>query len=87
MTGVTSQVLATVNAPYGVSLSAHRLAALIADPKSASGFNAPVFAFFSEVPPALQKQFIKGMGVDAAQVSKVANQLSVLSGYTLPLAA
>jgi|GEM_PF-1976432 len=49
MAKAASLVLATVNAPYGANLSAHQLAALIADPKSASDFNAPVFSFFSEV--------------------------------------
>jgi hypothetical protein len=56
------------------------------DPKSASDFNAPVFSFFSEVPAAIQKTFLKDMGVDLGEASKVAHQLSKLSGYTLPLA-
>lgn len=82
-----TQVLATVNAPYGANLSAHQLAAMIADPKSASDFVGPVFAFFSEVSLSAQQQFIVDMGVDPAKVSKVANTLSKLSGYALPLAA
>jgi hypothetical protein len=84
---VAIQVLTTVNAPYGANLSAHQLAAMIADPKSASDCNALVFAFFSEVSPFLQKQFIEDMMVDKVQVAKVASQFSELSGYTLPLAA
>ena len=60
---------------------------MIADPKSASDYSAPVFAFFSEVSPALQKQFVAGMMVDQVQVGKVASQFSKLSGYALPLAA
>lgn len=87
MSDVETLVLTTVNAPYGVDLSAHQLAALIADPGSAHEFNASVFAFFSEVSPALQQQFIAGMGVDSEQVSAVASQFARLSGYTLPLAA
>lgn len=87
MTNVATQVLATVNAPYGASLDAHALAALIADSKSASNFVAPVFAFFSEVPLATQTQFIATMGVDAAKAGAVADQMSKLSGYSLPLAA
>jgi hypothetical protein len=87
MTYVATQVLTTVNAPYGADLSAHQLAAMLTDPKSASDFSAPVFAFFSEVPAAVQKQFLDGMGVDQAQASAVAGQLSKLSGYKLPLAA
>ena len=87
MTSVATQVMTTVNAPYGAELSAHQLAAMIADPKSASDFNAPVFAFFSEVPTALQEEFIDDMGVDQKQVCKVASQLSKASGYALPLVA
>jgi hypothetical protein len=86
MAKAASLVLATVNAPYGANLSAHQLAALIANPKSASDFNAPVFSFFSEVTPALQLQFVEEMGVDAGKVGAVASQFSHLSGYALPLA-
>lgn len=87
MKNVATQVMTTVNAPYGADLSAHQLAAMVADPQSAVEFSAPVFSFFSEVPAAVQKQFLKGMGVDLTQASKVAGQLAKLSGYTLPLAA
>jgi len=87
MKNVATQVMATVNAPYGADLSAHQLAAMIIDPKSATEFNGPVFAFFSEVSAIVQKQFLKGMGVDLDQASKVADQFANLSGYTLPLAA
>jgi len=87
MTNVATRVLATVNAPYGAHFSAHQLAAMIVDPKSASEFIAPVFSVFSEVWLPTQKQFISGMGVDAAKASQVADELSKLSGYALPLAA
>jgi len=87
MTNVATQVLMTVNASYGANLSAQQLAAMIADPKSATSFVAPVFSFFSEVSLPMQKQFIAGMGVDAAKASVVADELSKLSGYALPLAA
>ena len=87
MANVASLVLATVNAPYGANLSAHQLAALIADPQSANHFNAPVFSFFSEVSQALQQEFINEMGADAEKVSMVANLMAQLSGYALPLAA
>ena len=87
MTNVATQVLATVNAPYGANVSAHQLAAMIADTESAKTFSAPVFAFFSEVSASVQKQFIDEMGVDTAKASKVAAELSELSGYALPLAA
>jgi len=85
MTNVATQVLATVNAPYGANLSAHQLAAMIADPASVS--SAPVFAFFSEVSAPVQKQFIKEMGVDAAKAGALATRIAKASGYTLPLAA
>lgn len=87
MKTVATQVVTTVNAPFGASLSAHQLAAKIADTKSASEFYAPVFAFFSEIPLPVQKQFLKEMGVDEMQALKVADQFAKLSGYTLPLAA
>ena len=87
MIDVATQVLTTVNAPYGTDVSAHQLAAMIADPKSAGTFNACVFAFFSEIPPAVQKQFIVAMKVDEAEASKVASQMAEVSGYALPLAA
>ena len=87
MTNVSTQVLTTVNAPYGTNVSAHQLAVMLADPKSVNDFSAPVFAFFSEVPVGVQKEFLKSMGVDEMQVCKVASQFSKFSGYTLPLAA
>jgi len=87
MKNVATYVMTTVNAPYGADLSAHQLAALVVDPQSATQFNAPVFSFFSEVPAAVQKQFLKSMGADLVQASKVAGQFAKLSGYTLPLAA
>jgi hypothetical protein len=87
VSSLTTHVLTTVNAPYGAGLSAHKLAAMIADPKSASEFNASVFSFFSEISPATQKTFMKNMGVDEAKAKKVASQFSKLSGYSLPLAA
>lgn len=87
MAKAASLVLATVNASYGANLSAYQLASLIADPKSATDFNGPVFSFFSEVSPDLQLQFVAEMGVDAEKVCEVAGQFSNLSGYALPLAA
>jgi len=87
MNSVATQVLATVNAPYGADLSTYQLATMIADPKSAIDCVAPVFAFFSEVSPDMQKQFITAMKVDASKVANVARAFSELSGYTLPLAA
>lgn len=45
MKNVAIQVMTTVNAPYGADLSAHQLAAMVADPKSAESFSAPVLRF------------------------------------------
>lgn len=84
---VAIQVLPTVNGPYGANLSAHQLAAMIADLKSACDFVAPVFAFFSEVALPVQKQFIAELGVDPVKAGEVADALSKMSGYTLPLAS
>jgi len=87
MANAVTQVLTTVNAPYGVAVSAHQLAALIVDTHSAADFNASVFAFFSEVPLDVQKQFMAAMDVDMELASQIADQVSELSGYALPLAA
>lgn len=87
MSSAAVHVLTTVNAPYGTNISAHQLATLIADPRSADNVVAAVFAFFSEVPVQAQKQFIADMGVDAEKACQVAGALSRLSGYVLPLAA
>lgn len=87
MTFAATQVLTTVNAPYGAGVSAHQLAVMIADLKSATDFSGPVFAFFSEVTPELQQEFIKDMAVDQKKASKVADMLSKASGYHLQLAA
>src|SRR3546814_17066474 len=82
MANAVTQVLTTVNAPYGAAVSAHQLAAMIVDLKSAIDCNAPVFAFFSEVPLNVQEQFMAAMGVDASKGSQVADKNSELSGYT-----
>ncbi|MCW1430897.1 hypothetical protein [Novosphingobium sp. JCM 18896] len=87
MSSVATIVLAMVNAPYGADLCAHQLATMLTDPESATGFSASVFAFFSEIPPALQMDFIEEMELDAAQATKVANRIAEVSGYALPLAA
>src|SRR3546814_4232966 len=75
MANAVTQVLTTVNAPYGAAVSAHQLAAMIVDLKSAIDCNAPVFAFFSEVPLNVQEQFMAAMGVDASHSSQVADKI------------
>ncbi|AYJ85000.1 hypothetical protein D3Y57_02835 (plasmid) [Sphingomonas paeninsulae] len=64
------------NGPYGTNVSAHQLAAMIADRESANAFSAPV-----------QKLFIDATGVDKAKAGKIAAKMSKLSGYVLSLAA
>ena len=86
MSRLESQILATVNGPYGTKVSAQQLAALIADPSSAQACNANAFAFFSEIAPASQLAFIAEMNVDEAKAKAVARQFSDLAGYPLPLA-
>lgn len=86
MTFVTTAVLATVNAPYGTSLSAEQLASKIADPASAEHYDASAFAFFSEVSESLQHSFLDEMHVSLADVSVVAQRFSDMAGYKLPLA-
>lgn len=86
MASVVSKVMATVNASYQVAVTHTELATKIANPESASTFDAAVFAFLSEVHPGLQTEFLKEMGVDIADVSKVAKAYSDVAGYSLPLA-
>lgn len=86
MGSVATQVLTTVNAPYGTNVSAHELATLLIDPESATNFNALVFSIFSEVPSDIQREFLKEMGVSALAARTVADQFSRLSGFALPIA-
>jgi hypothetical protein len=83
---VISLVLTTVAASYGVEVSARELADRIQDPASATAFDAPTFAFFSEVSPRLQAEFIEEMGVSRAAAIVVATLFSEAAGYALPLA-
>lgn len=84
---VISLVLTTVTASYGVEVSAQELADKLQDPASAAAFDAPTFAFFSEVSPRLQAEFIEEMGVSRAAAVVVATLFSDAAGYELPLAA
>ncbi|KZM48917.1 hypothetical protein [Labrenzia sp. OB1] len=77
------KILATVNAPYGVDMTADANTNI----NSVDSFNAPVFSFFSEVSPALQMEFINEMGVDKGAAAAVAAGFQELAGYDLPLAA
>lgn len=86
MSEISIKVLATVNAPYGTTLSAEQLASKISDPASADQFDPSAFSFFSEVEEGLQNSFLDEMQIDPAIASGVARKFSVLAGYTLPLA-
>ncbi len=86
MSTVAVKVLATVNAPYGTTLSAEQLASKLSDPASAGSFDPSAFSFFSEVDEALQNSFLAEMKIDRAIASDLARKFSDLAGYTLPLA-
>ncbi len=80
-------VLSTVNAPFGTDLDASSLAARIRETKDPHACSGPVFSFFSEVPLALQMEFISESGLDIHAVRETAKKLSSLAGYSLPLVA
>lgn len=86
MASKTTTVLATVNAPYGTSVSAAQLAHKISSGDSAPEFDCAAFAFFSDVNADLQKSFVSDMGLDLSKVGAVAGAFSKLAGYELPLA-
>lgn len=85
MTAVISKVLTTVNAPYSEKVTAHELAAKVQDPASAASFDVWAFAFFSEVSPRLQREFLQAMGADPTAAAAVADLFSEQAGYKLPL--
>lgn len=82
-----SKVLTTVNAPYRGSVDARQLACRISDPSSADLFDALVLAFFSEVKPDLQREFIEEMHLDMAAVIQVAKLFEAKAGMSLALAS
>lgn len=86
MATVTARVMMTIHAPYGVLVTAEELAEKITDLKSVETCDCSVFAFLSEVTPALQLAFIEEMGVDKSAVEEVAGKFSALAGYKLFLA-
>ena len=86
MTPSASKILGTVNAPYGANVSAHQLAAGITSIKEASAVMGPVFSFFSEVAPDLQKAFVVEMGLSGKKVKRVAKHLQASCPFPLALA-
>jgi hypothetical protein len=87
MTKVASQILVTVNAPYGANLSACQLAGVISDVEAAQSAMGPAFSFFSEVSPDLQASFVSEMGLPRDKVQEVAKRLQSLCPFPLALAA
>lgn len=81
-----SLVLAMVRTSYRGELTIDELAIKIVDPASAERGDAFAFAFFSEVPEALQRRFLFEMGLAEEAVSKVATAFAKRAGYLLPLA-
>lgn len=86
MSRIASLVLGTVNAPYGANLSAHQLAKSISDIDAAKSTIGPVFAFFSEVPPDLQKSFVSEMEISLQKVHEVAKHIQSSCPFPLALA-
>lgn len=83
---VAVKVLSRVNASYQVQVTAEALATKIVDPDSARLSDASAFAFFSEVDPRLQLEFIEAMGVDEVKARQVAALFVSRSGFELALA-
>lgn len=83
---MADKILGTVNAPYGVKVSACDLAAAISDMASVTAFHMQAFSFFSEVRPELQRAFVAEMKLSEDDVASVAKGFEKLAGYQLPLA-
>lgn len=85
MSAVASKILGTVNAPYGTNLSAHQLATCILCKEAMKEAYGPVFSFFTEVHPDLQKEFIQEMGIEEGAKSAAA-YLQAQCANPIPLA-
>lgn len=86
MTHVASQILGTVNAPYGANLSACQLADVISDVEAVQSAVGPAFSFFSEVSLELQSSFVLEMGLPQEKVQGVAKHFQSLCPFPLALA-
>ncbi|MFN3499582.1 hypothetical protein [Pannonibacter phragmitetus] len=84
---VADKILGTVNAPYGVKVTACELAAAISDMTSVTAFHMQAFSFFSEVRPELQRAFVAEMKLSEDKVTSVARGFQELAGYPLRWAA
>ncbi len=87
MTPSASKILGTVNAPYSANVSAHQLAVGISSIEAAGAVMGPVFSFFSEVAPDLQKAFVAEMGLSDQSVKMVADHIQASCPFPLALAA
>ena len=87
MTFVESNVLGTINAPYSADLSACQLAACISDLTAMETAVGPVFSFFTEVKPDLQRAFAEQMGLSNAAVKAVAQFIQGHCANPIALAA
>lgn len=81
-----SKILGTVNAPYGMNLSACQLARAISDIDAAKSATGPAFSFFSELPLDLQLSFVAEMGLSPPKVQQVAKHFQSLCLFPLPYA-
>ena len=87
MARATTLVIGTVNAPYGVLVTAEQLAAKLTSPKSVEKRDPSVFAFLSEVSFKLQNEFIEEMNLNKNKVTLIADAFSEMVGYSLPLSS
>lgn len=80
-------VLATVNAPHSVQLTAQQLACCLQDQAAAKKAPGHVSAFFGDVDPALQLDFASQFDITESELVAAAKAFSLYSGETYPLAA
>ena len=78
-----SQILPSVNAPYSQNLCARQLAESISSVEAATKAMGPVFSFFTEIEPNLQKAFISEMGLSFEEVRLVADHLQASCPFPL----
>jgi hypothetical protein len=65
-------ILTTVNAPYGRQLRAQELAHCLENPAAARAAPGHMSSFFSEVDPALQREFADWFGIPHARLVSAA---------------
>jgi hypothetical protein len=80
-------VLATVNAPHSMQLTAQDLAHCLQDHAAARALPGHMSSFFGEVKPELQCEFARLFGISRPQLAAAAKAFSSYSGESYPLAA